>query len=310
MAVSGVNSKANRVDRIASELFVSYRPARMVADYIAPVVKTTGTYFYRNDPNQAKEVGATTTQPGAARPMLDGRREKVPFVFDLRSVQELESTLGIKLSSPDIPANVVRGVIEAELLDTIYLSREVAAAGKFFAAGSYASGFTAAATAAWDSATLAQLHADLEAGASALSKFPRSSLGLLLGLETWSHLMSNAALRAHFAPTTPNNPTEEMVANFFGVSSVQVGRAKNGSANVWGNSACLFSIPSRIPGDGEPIREDVFGVTFRDVSTGYENNIIEEPAYGVAGGGNFIAAELWESIVIAAPGNGYLITGC
>lgn len=148
-------------------------------------------------------------------------------------------------------------------------------------------------------------HADIDTGREAI----RASTGvypnvLMLSALAFKACRNNPKVKANFQYTTHESLTEEMLANYFSVDKVIVGKAitfsdANVATDVWGNNAVLAYVPSSPSGMEEPS----FGYTYT-----MEGNPAVEPAYYDNNSKSWIYGVNYERApVLSGITSGYLI---
>ncbi len=156
----------------------------------------------------------------------------------------------------------------------------------------------------WSAAT-GDPHADVDTGREAI----RASTGvypnvLMLSAVAFKACRNNPNVKANFQYTTHESITEAMLANYFSVDKVVVGKAITFSdadvaADVWGNNAILAYVPSSPSGMEEPS----YGYTYT-----MEGNPAVEPAYYDNNSKSWIYGVNYERApVLSGITSGYLI---
>lgn len=156
----------------------------------------------------------------------------------------------------------------------------------------------------WSAAT-GDPHADVDAAREAV----RASTGiypnvLMLSALAFKACRNNPNVKANFQYTTHESITEAMLANYFSVEKVVVGKAitfsdANVATDVWGNNAVLAYVPSSPSGMEEPS----FGYTYT-----MEANPAVEPAYYDNNAKSWIYGVNYERApVLSGISSGYLI---
>lgn len=163
---------------------------------------------------------------------------------------------------------------------------------------------TLAAGTKWSEATGNPL-VDIDTGREAV----RASTGvypnvLMLSALAFKACKNNPNVKANFQYTTHESITEDMLANYFNVEKVVVGKAITFSdadvaTDVWGNNAVLAYVPSSPSGMEEPS----FGYTYT-----MEGNPAVEPAYYDNNSKSWIYGVNYERApVLSGITSGYLI---
>lgn len=161
-----------------------------------------------------------------------------------------------------------------------------------------------AGAAKWSAAT-GDPHADVDAGREAV----RASTGvypnvLMLSALAFKACRNNPNVKANFQYTTHESLTEAMLANYFSVDKVIVGKAitfsdANAATDVWGNNAIL----AYVPGSPSGMEEPSFGYTYT-----MEGNPAVEPAYYDNNSKSWIYGVNYERApVLSGITSGYLI---
>ena len=192
------------------------------------------------------------------------------------------------LANEDAPLSEMIDLVES-INEGIAFRREKRIAAIIQTSGNYG-GNTAAATSKWDGACGGSIVADMLSADAGLWSSPSPTLKLgVTTLDNWNTcITNNEALRELFKYVTDGLATTQIVAKYFGLDDILVGRAREDTANIgqtasysriWSTDFFAILRVARRP----TVRSLHFGSTFRMQGDPYTTEW-NDPAVGKRGG--------------------------
>jgi hypothetical protein len=273
-------SQAAVVDVILSNYVRGYSNAEFVATRLLPTanVPTRSTRqlrfgkdgFRRLNTRRAPGAPIVTVQYGYVADPISLQQDALQGMVPVEIGEEAAAVPGV-----DLGRNAV-----AMVMDQLDLGLEIDAANLTRAAGTYAASnrVTLSGGSQWHQSTSTP-NADVKAGREAVrAQIGRYPNVMVIGPRVFNALTEHAAIKEQFKYTSADSITEAMLARYFGLDEVVVGKGvflPDGAADsaaatdIWGNDAILAYVPR---GTGNYMGP-AFGYTYR--LTGYP--MVEAP---------------------------------
>lgn len=300
------NSGARVIDPILTTVVQGYKNAELVGHNLFPAVpvQVSGGQVIEFGRESFRLYSSKRAPGGATKRMQFGYLGK-PFALLQDSLEAVVPREHMRDASRvpgiDLGSRAVNLTMKA-----MQLALENDQAALATNAANYDAGHKVALAGAakWSAAT-GDPHADVDAGREAV----RASTGvypnvLMLSALAFKACRNNPNVKANFQYTTHESLTEAMLANYFSVDKVIVGKAitfsdANAATDVWGNNAIL----AYVPGSPSGMEEPSFGYTYT-----MEGNPAVEPAYYDNNSKSWIYGVNYERApVLSGITSGYLI---
>lgn len=308
MGMAGVltNSGARVIDPILTTVVQGYQNSELVGHNLFPAVpvQVSGGQVIEFGRESFRLYNSKRTPGGATKRMQFGYLGK-PFALLQDSLEAVVPREHMRDASR-VPGIDLGSRAVNQTMKAMQLSLENDQAALAINANNYDANHkvTLAGATKWSAATGNPL-VDVDAGREAI----RASTGvypnvLMLSALAFKACRTNPNVTARFQYTTHESITEAMLANYFNVEKVIVGKAITFSdadvaADVWGNNAILAYVPSSPSGMEEPS----YGYTYT-----MEGNPAVEPAYYDNNAKSWIYGVNYERApVLSGITSGYLI---
>jgi len=257
------------VDAVLSTFSVMYTNDEYIGERLMPVVEVEdrGGIFYKYPKRERFAYPDDSIGHRGRANEIDATRET-----DNYAVQDYGFSNFLDLDAmyhEDAPLNEMLDLLEA-INDGIAFKREIRIATIVQTSGNYG-GNTAGAQSKWDTAnTGGSIRSDIPAAESALWRGRNKTRKIAVTtIENWNTcILNNPALLDAIKYTQTGILTPTLVANFFGLDDLLIGRARQDTANIgqsasysriWGSDFfAVLSVATR-----PSIRSLHFGTTFR-----------------------------------------------
>ncbi|TCT37433.1 major capsid protein [Martelella mediterranea] len=259
------------IDPILTTHAVGYRNALMISSVLFPIVTVTNRSMrVIKFGKESFRLLNTRRAPGAARKRVQYGYADDPLaliqdaldgIVPREHQEEAETVPGIDLGA---------GAVDT-VLDIMALGDEVTAANLARNADSYDANhkITLAGTDRWTDGVNSDPKADIDAGKESVrgstGRYPNT---LALGPTAGNALKNHPKIKEQFKYTSADSVTDEMLARYFDIERVVIGKAvylpENAdeddlALDVWGNDAVLAYVPSA----GDTYQVPSYGYTYR-----------------------------------------------
>lgn len=305
------------VAQVLTNISVQYANDEYIGERLMPTLpgtegKLSAVYFTYNKRDRLAYPDDTVSDRSFANEVNESR-STASVSLTPRALREYVDSL--TLQNQDAPLNELLDA-QVNVIEGLAFKREQRIATVLTTGANFGSNTSAIAAASrWDSATGGDPIGDIDTALAALwtGRGPSRIVGYC-GLTVWNVLKKHPKILDLFkyGGTTPGMATPEMVAKFFGMDEILVGKARQDTANLgqtasysrmWGEDS--FGIV-RVDA-GASVRNVSFGKVFTD-RAGFASDTVYDASRGTDGG-YWVRAKIAESAptVIAADA-GYLLT--
>lgn len=281
-----------------SELVVTFPNFKGVADEIAPVLDcdARGMFYYEtgasDDFDDWDDTGGDDDSVGETKSRRTRRSVDTIDITHSEFLPVVAEEEGQLIGLPEID------MVTQRVYGVVMRKREKRVATAATTAGNY--NYTGTPAVKWGTATVKQIQTDINTALDSLVAPEGCEVVMLMGLQAWRSLSTNANVIAVVTPTkAATQLTEAQIAELFGVDRVVVGKMKTNTTNVesdtptrsniWGDVAVIYY---KTP---KPTRASVgFAQTFRRKVYGRPINVYLLPVHRGAHGGTLVKVSMTE----------------
>ena len=276
------------VDPILSTIAQGYTNAELIGNALFPIVpvdKSGGKIISFG--KESFQPSDSLRAPGAATKRIDVGYVGLPYALEnhgLEALVPIENMREAQVPGIDLAGISIKLTQDKHLLNLEVQQATLARNGVLYDANHKVA---LAAAAKWSAATstpLADVQAAKEAIRSTCGRYPNV---MVMGAKVFAALQSNPTVTGRFQYTTAASVTTDMLAGFFGVDKVIVGKAVSSTdagvfSDIWGNDVVLAFVPTAISSIQQP--SFAYTYTMRGnpmVKAPYFDNNRESWIYGV-----------------------------